>query len=168
MVKKHHSPLHNLLRILPTNPRNIGTKAVATHNPAKQKQRPFNISIPPNKKSSKKEAQTATEEVQVFTDGLIIEDQVGAAAILTWPGKSHRTLHYHLGKSNKFMIYDAELAGLSLGMHLIKTENMAQCSTMLGADNQSAINAVQNKLSTPTHFLAEDTVTAGTDETLRP
>jgi ribonuclease HI len=158
MVKKHRSPLHNLLCILPTNPRNIGTKAIATHNPEKQKKRPFNVSIHPNKESSKKKAQTATEEVQVFTDGSIIEDQVGAAAILTRPGKSHRTLHYHLGKLNEYTIYDAELAGLSLGMHLIKTENAARCRTMLGADNQAAINAVQNELSTPTHFLAEDTL----------
>jgi ribonuclease HI len=86
----------------------------------------------------------------------VIEDKVGAAAILTRPGKDHRTLHLHLGKASEYTIFDAELAGLSMGMYLIKTENAAHHKTMIGADNQAAINAIQNELSTPNHHLAAD------------
>ena len=156
MVKKHRSPLHNLSRVIDANPDNIGTKAVATHNPETPKRRPFKINIPPDKESSKKEAQKATEEIQVFTDGSVTDDRVGAAAILTRSGKDHRVLHYHLGKASEYTIYDAELAGLSMGMHLIKTEKVARRHTMMGADNQAAINAIQNELSTPGHYIAKD------------
>jgi hypothetical protein len=43
-----------------------------------------------------------------------------------------------------------------MGMHLIKTEKAARHGTMLGADNQSAINAIQNELCTLTHYIAMD------------
>jgi hypothetical protein len=45
-----------------------------------------------------------------------------------------------------------------MGMYLIKTENAARRKTMIGADNQAAINAIQNELSTPNHHLAADTL----------
>ena len=89
------------------------------------------------------------------TDSLIIDKKVGAAAVLTRPGKEHRTLHYHLGKSTEYTIFDAELAGLSMGIHLINTEKAARHRTTIGADNQAAINTVQNELSIPNHYLAK-------------
>jgi ribonuclease HI/exonuclease III len=153
-VKKHLSPLHNLLRSLDANISEIDTKPTKTHNPSKPLLPPFTVSIPPDKESSKREAQTNSDEIQVFSDGSIMDDKVGAAAILTRPNKVHRTLHLHLGKSSEYTIYDAELAGLLLGIHLIKTEKKARCETTLGADNQAAITAVHNELSTPAHYLA--------------
>jgi hypothetical protein len=89
-------------------------------------------------------------------DGLVIEGKMGAVAILTRPGKDHRTLHLHPSKVSKYTIFDAELAGLSMGIYLIKTENTACRKTMLGADNQAAINTVQNELSASNHHLAAD------------
>jgi ribonuclease HI len=153
-AKKHPSPLLSLLRIIDANPSDIGTKAISITNPVKPPPPPFRIKIPPDKESSKKEWQNATEEIQVYTDGSIIDEKVGAAAILTRPGKAHRTLHLHLGKASEYTIYDAELAGLLLGLYLIKTEKKARRRTFLGADNQAAINAIQNELSTPTHLTA--------------
>jgi hypothetical protein len=43
-----------------------------------------------------------------------------------------------------------------MGMHLIKTEKASRRRTTIGVDNQAAISAVQNELSTPTHILAKD------------
>jgi ribonuclease HI len=154
-VKKHKSPLHTLLKVLDTDRDKLGTKPVATHNHAQPKHIPFTVRVPPDKESSKREARRVSDEIQVFTDGSITDKKVGAAAILTRPGKAHRILHYHLGKSNEYTIYDAELAGITLGMQLIKTEKSARRKTTLGVDNQAAIAAVQNELSTPTHPLAK-------------
>ena len=155
-VKKHRSPLHLLLRVLDADTRLVAPKAIATHNPAKLVRPPFEVRIPTSKENSKREAQAASEEIQVFTDGSVIEGKVGAAAVLTRPGKDHRFLHYHLGSENEYTIYDAELAGLAMGLHLIKTERKARRGTMMGADNQAAITAVQNELSTPSHYIAKD------------
>jgi len=114
------------------------------------------VRIPLDKESSKREVQGAQDEIQIFTDRSVADGKVGAAAILTRPGRDHRTLRLYLGKASKYTIYNAELAGLSMGMHLIKTKKVAQCSTMLGADNQAAINAIQNELSTPNHYIAKN------------
>lgn len=83
---------------------------------------------------------------------------MGAAAILTRPGKSHHILHYHLGKASEYTIYDAELVGISMAMHLIKTEKYARHNTMIGTDSQAAIKAIQNELSTPGHYIADITL----------
>jgi ribonuclease HI len=133
-----------------------GTNPLTTYNPAKPKTLPYIVRIPPDKESSVREARRVADEIQVFSDGSITDNKVGAAAILTRPGKAHRTLHYHLGKSSEYTIYDAELAGMSMGMHLIKTEKAARRKTTLGVDNQAAIVAVQDELSTPSHPLAKD------------
>jgi ribonuclease HI len=85
-----------------------------------------------------------------------VSPTLGAAAVLTRPGKNHRLLHYHLGNESEYTIYNAELAGLSMGLHLIKTEKKARRGTMIGADNQAAIKAVQNKLSTLSYYIAKD------------
>ena len=154
-VKRHASPLHNLTKLLKAYSSDLGTKSVAITNPTALKAKPFNIRIPPDKESSRIKAQHVTDEIQVFTDGSIIDGKVGAAAILTRPGQDHRTLHYSLGSAKEQTIHDVELVGLLLGMHLIKTEKAARCSTTLGADRQSAIKAIQNELSTPNHHIAD-------------
>jgi hypothetical protein len=133
--------------MIDANISNIGTKHIQTHNPATAPQPPFKVRIPPDKGSSKQEAQGITDTIQVFTDGSILDDKVGVAAILTRPGKSHRLLHYQLGNSSEYTIFDAELAGLSMGMYLIKTEKAARHATTIGADNQEAIRVTPLGLS---------------------
>ena len=124
-VKKHLSPLHHIIRLLDSDPNNIGPKATKTTNPAKPKRLLFRLSIPPDKDSSKAEVQTSSDKVQIYTDRSVIEGKVGAAATLIRPGKRRRMLRYQLGKDSEYTIFDAELAGLSMGMHLIKTEKAA-------------------------------------------
>jgi len=135
LVKKHRSPLHNLLRLLDTDLEKVSKAILAMHNPAKMRRLPLRISMPPNKESSIKEAQDAVKEIQVFMDGSVINGKVGAAAVLTRQGKDHQILHLHLGNVDKYNIYEAELAGLLLGMQLIKTEKVVRCHTVIGTDN---------------------------------
>jgi len=135
LVKKHHSPLHNLSRLLDTDPESVSKVTLATHNPARTRRPPLRISVPPNKESSIKEAKEAVEEIQVFTDRLVIDNKVGAAALLTRWGKDHHILHYHLSNMDKYNIYEVELVGLMLGMHLIKTEKVARHHMAIGTDN---------------------------------
>ena len=46
------------------------------------------------------------------------------------------------------MVQEAELIGLLLGMHLIKTENKGNTSYVLGTDNQAAIKTLTMDLVT--------------------
>jgi ribonuclease HI len=80
------------------------------------------------------------EKVKVYSDGSAQEGKVGVAAILIRPGKEMRKLHYHLGTADQHTVFEAELVGLLLGLHLIKTEK-TRTSYTLGADNQAALAA---------------------------
>jgi len=146
LVKNYYSPLHNLFSLLNTDPKNVCKVTVLTHNLAKTVQLPFKISILANKESLIKEAQDATEEIQVFMDSSVIEGKVGAAVILTRWGKDHRSLHFHLRSVIDFNNFKAKLVGLLLGMQLIKTEKVARCRIALGTDNQAVISTIQKEL----------------------
>jgi len=47
------------------------------------------------------------------------------------------------------MVQEAELVGLLLGIHLIKTERKGKTSFALGMDNQVAIKTLTTDLVTP-------------------
>ena len=59
---------------------------------------------------------------KVFTDGLDINDGVGAAAILFKEGQRQSTLRAYLGESTQHTVYEAELVGILLAAHLLRRE----------------------------------------------
>jgi ribonuclease HI len=97
---------------------------------------------------------TAGEKVHIYTDGSAHNGQVGAAAILKRPGKQRRTLHYHLSTTEEHTVYKAEMVGLLLGLQLIKMEQAGSVPTVIGADNQAALKAIQSELMHPRQHLA--------------
>ena len=60
--------------------------------------------------------------MQVYSDGSGIDGQVGAAAVLFWRGKEPRVLRYHLGMVADHTVYEVELVGLLLALHLLRDE----------------------------------------------
>ncbi|KAI0250350.1 hypothetical protein BJV78DRAFT_1128125, partial [Lactifluus subvellereus] len=129
---------------------------VTTHNPTKTKHAPLRIDIPQDKDASKRADQNSTERIKVYTDGSAHNGQVGAAAILSRPERPKCTLHYHLGATDEHTVYEAELVGLLLGLHLVKTEQAGRTSIVIGADNQAAVKAVLTELTHPGQYLAVD------------
>ena len=95
----------------------------------------------------------AMEAVRIYTDGSAQEGKVGAAALMIRQGEPNRTLHYHLGPSSKHTVHEAELVGILLGLHLIRTDKKGKTSYTTGIDNQAAICALNSvKASTGQHI----------------
>jgi len=113
-------------------------------------------------KGLKKEDATGDEEIKVYSDGSAQDGKVGAAAVLVRPGQATRTLHFHLGAVEHHTVFEAELVGLMLGLHLIKTEKSGGTSYALGADNLAAISALATPSNRSGHFLADLCLTAAT------
>ena len=153
-VKKHAAPLHNLMHAYKLNPTTISKIAPAVRNPMNLSQLPLRVSIANSKEQSKLDASNATEVIKVYSDGSEINGKVGAAALLLRLGKPPRTLHYHLGSDATHNIQEAEMVGLLLGMHLIKTETAGNASVALGTDNQAAIKTLQTNLIQPNQKIA--------------
>jgi len=125
-------------------------------DPTLQGELPFVTSIADSREDSIKEAESASEEVQVFTDGSALNGKVGAAAILTREGKPPRALHLALGPESEHTVHEAELVGILLGMHLISTERRGNATFALGVDNQAATSAFHSALRNPGHHLARE------------
>ena len=96
----------------------------------------------------------ATEAVRIYTDGSAQEGEVGAAALLIRQGEPNRTLHYHLGPSSEHTVHEAELVGILLGLHLIKTDKKGKTSYAMGIDNQAAISALNSVKATSGQHIA--------------
>ena len=153
-IKKHRAPLHNLMQTYKLSPDTMAKIHTAAQNPLKTSSPPFRVSIASSKEESKTESENAPEAVKIFTDGSLINDKVGAAAVLTKPGQTPRVLHLHLGSATKYTIHDAELVGLLMGAYLIKKSKPGKSSFALGADSQAAIKTLLTNLTQPGQKLA--------------
>ena len=138
-IKRHKAPLHNLMQIFQLIPNKTEKISVAVRNPLDANKIPLRISIAKDKEKSKEEDANATETVKVYTDGSKIDGKIGAAAVLLRPGQRPRTIHFHLGKETKHTMKEAELVGVLMGLHLIKTEKAGKVSFALGTDDRKAI-----------------------------
>ena len=155
-VKRHRAPLHTLLALYDLNPTLIEKIPSTARNPEQTGKLPFNIRVPKDRNSSIAEDTLAREEIQVYSDGSAINGEVGAAAVLIKRGAITNTLHYHLGPESEHTVHEAELAGLILGLHLIKQEGTGGKRMAIGIDNQAVLKAFQSDLRNPGHHLARE------------
>ena len=59
---------------------------------------------------------------QLYSDGLGLDRQVGAAVVLFMQGEESNVLRFHLGTIADHTVYEAELMGLLLALHLLRSE----------------------------------------------
>ena len=152
-IKRHRSPLHDLIQTFNIKPGLLETITTTGGNPATRHKRPFKTETPRDKESSVKADKEGKESIKVYSDGSAQDGKVGAAAVLIRAGKETRKLHFHLGTTEQHTVFEAELVGLILGLQLIKTEK-TRTSYALGADNQAALTAVATPSNRSGHYLA--------------
>jgi len=99
---------------------------------------------------------TATEEIQVFSDGSAQNGKVGAAAILIRKDRPDRTLHFHLGTEAEHTVHEAELVGILLAIHLIGTKKRSATTCAIAVDNQAALQAFNSEMKRPGHHIARE------------
>ena len=114
-IRQHLSPLRQIMHNFDIKPKETETIKPSPRNLALTHKRPFSISITASKNKSVDEDTNAREVVKVYSDSSALNGKVGAAAILTRPGKPTRKLHLHLGDSTAHTVHEAELVGLLLG-----------------------------------------------------
>ena len=154
-VKRHASPLHKLMSVYGVRPSDTESIRAAPRNPATSHKRPFTVSIPADKEASTMEDKQATEVVKVYTDGSSQDGKVGAAAVLKRADQPTRKLHFHLGPSTHHTVHEAELIGILLGLHLIKTDKKAKTSYSIGVDNQAALSALNGVKATSGQYITD-------------
>ena len=155
-VKRHKSPLHCLTRAFETAHEEFETVIVAGRNPAVMGKQPFKTDIPGSKEDSKSRDERAPEHVKIYSDGSMHDGNVGAAAIVVKNRKATQKLHYHLGPASEHTVFEAELVGILMGLHLIEKTVKGNITFAIGVDNQAAIKALSSKFNKPGQYLAAE------------
>ncbi|KAI0083096.1 hypothetical protein BDY19DRAFT_998865 [Irpex rosettiformis] len=97
---------------------------------------------------------------RIYSDGSDIEGSVGAAAVMyiKQKRKERKTvLRYYLGTSEQHTVYEAELVGLLLALHLLKQVCTRIAGTaVIALDNKAAILAARLPKSGPAHYLLDE------------
>jgi ribonuclease HI len=146
-VKRHRSPLHMLTNIFGINPSTIEKIPPVRVHPRERGSQVAHIDIPPSKDKSKQADANAIEEIKVYSDRSAHDRKVGTAAILRHEGKPDRILKLHLGTTEQHTVYEAELVGMIMGLHLIKTERRNGVKCTLNIDNQAALVAIKSEMN---------------------
>ncbi|GJE98453.1 RNA-directed DNA polymerase from transposon X-element [Phanerochaete sordida] len=101
-------------------------------------------------------AWTALGGVRVYSDGSDFRGGVGAAAILLrGQTPTSKSLRAHLGTSAQHTVYESELAGVLLGLHMIRKEPGLVSKASIALDNKAAVLALRSRRSTPGHHLLD-------------
>ena len=124
-----------------------------TH-PKKRGSQIVRLDIPLNKEESKRADANAKESIKVYSDSSAHNGGVGAAATLKRKGKTDRTIKLYLGTTEQHTVYEAELVGMILGLHLIKTEARSKTKCALSVDNQAALVAIKTEMNKSGQHLA--------------
>ncbi|QRV81841.1 RNA-directed DNA polymerase from mobile element jockey [Ceratobasidium sp. AG-Ba] len=85
---------------------------------------------------------TTTADIKIFTDGSMKDGGVGAAAVLIREGAEDRTLKAYLGSDEEHEVYEAEIVGLQLGLHLLETESWPMEDVAIFMDNQAVLRTL--------------------------
>ena len=155
-VKRHRSPLHNLFlttKISPAKVENID---------ASRRHQNFIPAFSSHMKKSQPDAlidailNHEIAPVSVYCDGSGFEGGIGASAVLFIDGIERNSLRYHLGSVSEHTVYEGEIVGLTLALHLLAgLRRQLKSITLLGTDSQATILALDNQLSHSAHYLLD-------------
>ncbi|QRV96301.1 ribonuclease H-like protein [Ceratobasidium sp. AG-Ba] len=140
-VKRHRSALHELLHtfnILPSTftpaPESLATPKIL---------RVLNPTIPPSKEAALAALEHVNTDVRIYSDGSGIDGGIGAAAVLCRDGQPDKVLRLHLGSDKRHVVYEAELVGAMLALHLLANEREAD-TAWIGIDNQAVLHTMRS------------------------
>jgi hypothetical protein len=139
-VKRHRSPLHNLLYVTKIDPTTVETFKATRRRPNYLPS--FSTHIAKDKIAALVDAHITHAEcpVSVYSDGSGFEGGIGASAVLYINSNVSKALRYYLGSDKEHTVYEAEVVGLSLGLHLLTNmQRRLHSSVPLGSDSQAAI-----------------------------
>ena len=153
-VCKHKLPLHLLAATYGTDPQCTETISTAPRDPTKVGRMPFKIERAKSKDKAKDKDESNLRENKIYTDGSAHGGNVRVVAVLMIRGRKTKVLRYRLGTIEEHTVFEAEVVGILLRLHLIKTEVARNAAITMGIDNQAILKALKSRLNKAGHHLA--------------
>lgn len=93
-------------------------------------------------------------DVHAFGDGSRYKGGVGAAAVIYRDREEIEMVRFRLGSDNNHEVYEAEIIGLILSLHLARHLQHFDM-LLIWIDNTAAITATDTAVSGPSHYLVD-------------
>ncbi|QRV84548.1 Reverse transcriptase from transposon X-element protein [Ceratobasidium sp. AG-Ba] len=142
-VKRHRSALHELLHTFNILPSTFAPAPEPLTTPKILKI--LNPTIPPSKEAALAAIERVNADVRIYSDGSGIDGGIGAAAVLCRDGQPDKILRLHLGSNKRHVVYEAELVGAMLALHLLANERGVD-SAWVGIDNQAVLHTLRSPI----------------------
>ena len=154
-VKNHRTALHRLAADSAVVPTNI--EKILTANVGPNERSPYEVRIADDKDEAIRwDEEIANEGTMIYTDGSCFKGMVGAAAVLYTNGTKQESLGYQLGTGHLHTVFEGELTGIILGLHLVNNYPEIHLPINFSADNQAALKAIRNRHSQPGQHLVDE------------
>ena len=160
-IKLHHSLLHELPEAF-----NISPKTIETWQP---------VCVLPTKELWSRVHSTAWEDddgglegtggllqpelgvAQLYSDGSGLDGQIGAVVAMFKWDEEPRVVRFHLGSIADHTVYEAELAGLLLALHLLQNEQSVT-RAVIRLDNQAVLYVLEACESGPAQSIIDQII----------
>lgn len=154
LVKHHRSSLHTLYHLSPFISETLETIQPVRHKIEDQPK--FSTRIDSSAEEALKwDEENFSQHVMIYTDGSGYKDNCAGSAVVFVNGVETASLKYRLGPLTEHIVYEGELVGLILGLHLAK-EFVGKPRINFSVDNQAAIQGLPNNRSQPAHYLLDE------------
>jgi ribonuclease HI len=135
----HRSPLHKLFIMSKVHVTDLALNPATAELPVQLKK--MHIGIEDSRDEAKKQEKEWVACIKIYTDGSMKDGVVGAAAVLTREGREDQVLKVHLGPDSEHEVYEAEVLGLQLGLHLLERERWVD-DAVIFTDSQAALKTL--------------------------
>jgi ribonuclease HI len=148
--RSHLSPIHLIFKIHPIQPDHIETLDPVRCHPSWQPLHTHHIAA--NREDAITALRSREDELKIYSDGSGLDGMIGAAATVGVSGG--RSLRFQLGKETEHTVFEAELVGVLLALHLLG-EYPQKRSILIAIDNQAAIRALTGNSRQPGQYLLD-------------
>ena len=152
MAKRHSSPLHVLFHTTNVKKGNYET-ILPAHQHCNYKLL-ADIHVDDDRTKVITDAKALTG-LRAYCNGLGMEGQIGAAAILTVGNTELCSVCYHLGTKKEHTVYEVEITAVILVLHLLSQVECSAQTVTIGVDNQAVLLGLKNQQSKPGHHLLD-------------
>ena len=118
----------------------------------------FTTHIPDDKLAALVAAEEHHQEacVTIYCDRSRFENNIGTSAVLYINAVETNHLQYHLSPATNHTVYEEEIVGLSLALHMLSTLWIQlHIYTVIGTDSQATILTLNNQHPHPAHYLLD-------------
>ena len=155
VVKSHATPLHILFSLTSIDPHTTEVITPARYSPE------YNSPIATIIDDEKEQALTRNVgahngDCVIYADGSGYEGGIGAAAVLYTDGVERESLKLNLGTTDEHTVFEGELAGVLLGLHLVEKGQPDANKVTIFIDNQAAISTITKRKPIPSQYLVNE------------